>query len=144
MGSHPMKIEPEINDHDMPSWTQNASLWDVQTVYLFQYFNCPECMFKVQEKQLFINHACESHPESIGYFNNIKDGSLDDVIVPYIISDDVYPQVKVEEIAEDDEEEDTKVDIEDHNFDSSDELEEPVKKLKYETYQSYTFQSAGL
>ena len=131
MTSYPMKIEPETNDNDMPSWTQNASLWDVQTVYLFQYFNCPECLFKVQEKQLFINHACESHPDSIGYFNNIKDGSLEDVIVPYIITGDVYPQVKVEVEDDEDEEEDTKVDIEDHNFDSSDEFEEPsIKKPK--------------
>lgn len=113
MTENPLKIEPEIIENP----------WDVQTVYLFQYFNCPECLFKVQEKQEFINHACTDHPDSIGYFNNIKDGSLEDVIVPYISEKEEEIKVEFES------DEDIK-DIDTHqDFESSDsEYEEPKSK----------------
>ena len=78
MTSDVPKIEPE----EQPDWFV-TNPWDVKTVYNFQFFNCPECLFKVQEKQQFINHAFESHPESIGYLNSITDGSLADIAVPW-------------------------------------------------------------
>ena len=73
------KIEPE----EQPDWYCTNNPWDVKTVYQFQFFNCPECLFKVQEKQEFINHAFESHPDSLEYLNSIKDGSLADIAVPW-------------------------------------------------------------
>ena len=69
------KIEPEEEVFSNP--------WDVKTLYQFQFFNCPECFFKVQEKQEFINHAYQSHPDCIDYLESVKDGSLTDVDIPW-------------------------------------------------------------
>ena len=100
------KVEPEE-----PSDWFTTNPWDVKTVYNFQYFNCPECMFKVKEKQDFINHAFQSHPDSVEYLNSIKDGSLADIAVPW-----TNCQVLVEPIS--DYIEDVKLKIE--NGDSND------------------------
>ena len=62
--------------------------WDVESLYEFQYFNCPICFFKHVSKQDFVHHAYNTHPESIEYFKNISDGSLNDILSPweYIVS----------------------------------------------------------
>ena len=57
--------------------------WNIQSIYEFQYFNCPSCVFKNHSKQEFVKHAYEFHPESIDYFTNICDGSLKDVECPW-------------------------------------------------------------
>ena len=56
--------------------------WNIQSIYDLQFFNCPSCNYKNYSKQEFINHAYNSHPEAYPYLNNIKDGSLDDLITP--------------------------------------------------------------
>ena len=68
--------------------------WNIQSIYELQYFNCPvvPCVFKNQSKQDFVNHAAESHPNSIPYLSNIKDESLNDVILPML-----NVEIKVEE-----------------------------------------------
>ena len=48
-----------------------------------RYFNCPSCIFKNNSKQEFINHACESHPETIEHLKNIRDKSLADIVLPW-------------------------------------------------------------
>ena len=57
--------------------------WNVVSLYEFQYFNCPSCEFKHGEKQDFLNHAYESHPDSIDGLSNITDGSLEDILCPW-------------------------------------------------------------
>ena len=57
--------------------------WNVHSIYDLQYFNCPSCIFKNNSKQEFINHACELHPESVTYLENIIDNSLADVVCPW-------------------------------------------------------------
>ena len=118
------KIEPE----EQPDWYCTNNPWDVKTVYQFQFFNCPECLFKVQEKQEFINHAFESHPDSLEYLNSIKDGSLADIAVPW-----TNCQVLVEPIT--DILEDVKLKIEngddEHEFDD-DENYEPNEVIDFD------------
>ena len=57
--------------------------WNVQSIYELQYFNCPSCTFKDNSKQEFINHACETHPESIEHLKNIQGKSLADIVLPW-------------------------------------------------------------
>ena len=56
--------------------------WHIQSIYEFQYFNCPICVYKDQSKQDFVNHAFQDHPESISSLLNIGDSSLEDVDFP--------------------------------------------------------------
>ena len=59
------------------------NLWDVESLYEFQYFNCPICVYKHVSKQDFVYHTYNSHPESIEYFKKINDGSLNDILSPW-------------------------------------------------------------
>ena len=52
------------------------SPWDVKSILEFQYFNCPTCTDKYDLKQDFINHATNTHPESIDYLKKILDESF--------------------------------------------------------------------
>ena len=65
--------------------TKNESLWDIRSLYEFQYFNCPACHFKTEyfKTQDFVNHAHASHPESTNYLRKINDGSMDDIDFPW-------------------------------------------------------------
>ena len=64
--------------------TKTESLWNIKSLYEFQYFNCPACHFKTEyfKTQDFVDHACTSHPESTNYLRNIDDGSMEDVYIP--------------------------------------------------------------
>ena len=66
--------------------------WKIQSLYELQYFNCPACHYKNRSNQEFINHAYESHPESIEDLKNITDISIDGVICPW---DDVDIKAEV-------------------------------------------------
>ena len=66
--------------------------WNVQSIYDFQYFDCPSCEFKNHSKQRFLNHAFDFHSDSIEYLSNIRDGSFDDVVCPWDINN-----IKIEE-----------------------------------------------
>ena len=57
--------------------------WNIQSIFEFQFFNCPSCTFKNNSKQEFVNHAYEIHPESIDFLMNINDNSLLDVQCPW-------------------------------------------------------------
>ena len=59
--------------------------WNIQSIYDLQYFDCPSCEFKNHSKQRFVNHAFDSHPNSIEYLSLIHDGSFDDVVCPWDI-----------------------------------------------------------
>ena len=52
--------------------------WSVKSLYEFQHFNCPGCIFKCKQKQEFVNHLYENHVESITTLKNISDESLRD------------------------------------------------------------------
>ena len=56
--------------------------WNIQSLYDLQYYNCPSCIYKINSKQEFVNHAYDFHPESEEYLRNIKDGSISDVDLP--------------------------------------------------------------
>ena len=57
--------------------------WNIQSIYQFQFFNCPTCLFKDNSKQEFINHALKLHPESEANLSKICDGSLQDINWPF-------------------------------------------------------------
>lgn len=57
--------------------------WGLSSLYGYQFFCCPECEFKVHEKQTFVNHAYTDHPDSIDYLSSINDNSLEDVTFPW-------------------------------------------------------------
>ena len=64
----------------MPSY---GNPWKIQSLYELQYFNCPACHYKNRSNQEFINHAYETHPESIEDLKNITDASMDCVVCPW-------------------------------------------------------------
>ena len=51
----------------------NVSPWDVESLYEFQYFNCPTCPYKHHSAQDFVDHAFNSHPESKNYPDSFSD-----------------------------------------------------------------------
>ena len=63
--------------------------WNIQSIYDLQYFNCPSCVYKNVLKQEFIDHAYHFHPESIQFVRNIKDGSLNDIEIPFVKDEDI-------------------------------------------------------
>ena len=64
----------------------NNHPWQIKSIYELQYFICPSCDFKNQNKQEFIHHANEIHPEAIHYLKTtIEDNSLEDVWCPWEI-----------------------------------------------------------
>ena len=65
------------------SFLQMENPWNVQSIFEFQYFNCPSCDFKNNSKQEFVNHAYEIHPESMDFWMNINDNSLLDIQCPW-------------------------------------------------------------
>ena len=64
-----------------------GNLWEFQSLYDLQFFNCPACDFKDKSKQAFVDHACNVHPESINYFMNVQDGSIGDIVCPWSKND---------------------------------------------------------
>ena len=66
--------------------------WSIHSIYDLQYFNCPECVFKNNSKQEFINHAYKVHPDCVYYLDKIDDNSLIDILCPWLT-----PQIKIEE-----------------------------------------------
>ena len=56
---------------------------NIESIYELQYFTCPTCIFKNHSKQEIINHAYETHPESIECLKNIKDEALKDLVLPW-------------------------------------------------------------
>ena len=77
----------DINFHlilQMQVKVKNSLLWEVQSIYEFQYFNCPSCAFKHGFKQDFVNHISIAHPESVEFLRNISDDeSLGDILCPW-------------------------------------------------------------
>ena len=72
-----IKLEPNIKIE------KPRVVWDVESLYEYQYFNCPSCSYKSDQRQDFVNHTFETHPECVDYFRNISDGSLSDIITPW-------------------------------------------------------------
>ena len=64
------------------------SPWDVDSLYVFRYFNCPSCSYTNGSKQDFVYHTFKNHQESTDYFRNISDGSLNDILLPWEFEDD--------------------------------------------------------
>ena len=62
---------------------ENISPWNTKSLNDFLVFKCPECIFLDSSKQMFVDHACEIHPESIQYLKNICDSSINDVELPW-------------------------------------------------------------
>ena len=62
---------------------KNEKFWDVESIYEFQFFNCPTCEFKHYSKQDFVNHAFNTHTKSVDYLKKISDGSLSDIVSPW-------------------------------------------------------------
>ena len=98
--------------------------WNINSIYEFQYFNCPTCSYKNQSKQEFVNHAYRDHPDSVVYLSNVFDvESFRDIVCPWDIPESKFEipvecQIKTEKIC---------VDTENDN------LEVFVDKETYET-----------
>ena len=74
--------------------SENENSWNCESLYKFQNFNCPTCSYKNDDKQDFVNHAVNSHPESKKYFMKISNHeSFIDVIIPL---ENEYEQSNIE------------------------------------------------
>ena len=78
VGDNPDPLELKVEQ------TTCENPWNINSIYEFQYFNCPCCSYKDRSKQEFVNHATQSHQECIEYLAKITDGSLDGFIWPGI------------------------------------------------------------
>ena len=47
--------------------------WEVQSIYDFNFFCCPECIFQSKEEILFQEHALQTHEQSKTFFQNSND-----------------------------------------------------------------------
>ena len=74
--------------------TKLENPWNINSLYELQFFNCPSCEYKHDSKQDFVFHAYESHPDSVYYLTNVKDGSLKGILYPWDC------EVKLEPISE--------------------------------------------
>ena len=52
--------------------------WRVDNIQAFNYFCCPECVYRSKEELTFQAHALQNHPQSETFFCKIKP-DLDDV-----------------------------------------------------------------
>ena len=71
--------------------TENLSTdnpWIVESIYEFQFYNCPTCSYKHYSKQEFVNHSFNTHLDSVNELQNISDGSLSDIVIPWDNSND--------------------------------------------------------
>ena len=64
--------------------------WNIQSLLDLQYIKCPTCVYKDNSRQEFVNHAYQSHPESRQYLSNIKDNSMSDLIIPFILKEETF------------------------------------------------------
>ena len=76
----------------------SSSPWDVTSLYNFQFFCCPDCIFKVAEKQDFVNHAFKYHPDRVDFLSKIEDDSIKNVNLPWLLNEEKF--VRNEEISE--------------------------------------------
>ena len=51
--------------------------WEVQSIYDFNFFCCPECIFQSKEELLFQDHALQTHEQSKTFFQNSNDISCE-------------------------------------------------------------------
>ena len=78
--------------------------WNINSIYEFQYFNCPTCSYKNQSKQEFVNHAYKDHPDAVIYLSNIYDiESFSDIVCPWDIPESKFEipiegQIKTEKL----------------------------------------------
>ena len=70
--------------------------WELSSLYDFQFFCCPECDYKVQERQYFVNHAYWTHPDSVKFLSVIEDGSLYELSLPWIKTIELDEQLLVD------------------------------------------------
>ena len=85
--------EDQAFDENIDENIENLNPWSVQSIFDLMYFNCPSCHFKHNSKQEFINHAYEFHPNAIPLLNNILDGSLDDVNIPWAVKGEFFLEI---------------------------------------------------
>ena len=50
--------------------------WEVHSIDDFNYFCCPECVFRSKEDISFQAHALQNHELSKTFFNNVELGNL--------------------------------------------------------------------
>lgn len=72
--------------------------WKVNSIFDFQFFCCPDCDFKFHAKQDFVDHACGSHPDCVKNLENIQDGSLSDILCPWIKNEVQDVELKVPKV----------------------------------------------
>ena len=82
---------------------QETSPWLLQSIYDIQYFLCPEpdCNYKDSSKHTFVCHAYEFHPEAIDFLNDIQDGSLTDIDLPWNLNLEKDSEVDQKTVTED-------------------------------------------
>merc|ERR1712008_374699 len=63
--------------------------WTWASLYQFQYFCCPSCIFRVDSKQDFVDHTTTIHPESLEHLLKIEDDSLQDITCHWEIKEGI-------------------------------------------------------
>ena len=81
-----MKAEKVVHTENIHTITENP--WIVESIYEFQFYNCPTCSYRHYSKQEFVNHSFYNHLDSVIELQNISDGSLSDIISPWDYSND--------------------------------------------------------
>ena len=81
--------------------------WKVDSIQEFAFLNCPECVFKSKEENLFQEHAISNHPDSSVLFNQVTEiiltddvSSLENIIVTDFTTQEP-PPMQIQTIIED-------------------------------------------
>ena len=51
---------------------ETSNPWNVVDLDIYLRYNCPQCEAKCETKDLFVNHAIETHPEAKEYLQNTE------------------------------------------------------------------------
>ena len=61
-GDQPFLVKMDVSENP----------WEVSSLYQFQFFICPQCVFQISSKQGFVNHVHDFHIEAEEFLQKIE------------------------------------------------------------------------
>ena len=104
-GDQPFLVKTDVNENP----------WEVLSLYQFQFFICPQCVFQISSKQGFVNHVHDFHIEAEEFLQKIEDDSLLDIFCPWAPKDSTIKNEPLESLDIDFEMKNSPESIDDNN-----------------------------
>ena len=74
--------------------------WDVEDLDIYLRYNCPQCDAKCETKDMFVNHAIDTHPEAKEVLqdqNSFCEVQIKEEAIDWDYCDESYENVKEED-----------------------------------------------